>query len=189
MRHVDDAHDAEGDGKADRREQQHRAERDAVPDVLAGRPDRQRAVDAGDRRRQPRPSARLRRMASNEVSSDSASRSPRAAEHLDRRELVGLGQVGDQHGRGARLLEPRLDAGVGLLGDRRIERRECAAGSGLRNMFSAAASRTAGSGEPSVSVPSTSRMTRAQPVVDLDLGHLGLGGLAGRLRRSAGRAG
>ncbi len=30
MRHVDDAHDAEGDGKADRGQQQHGAERDAV---------------------------------------------------------------------------------------------------------------------------------------------------------------
>ena len=38
MRHVDDAHHAEGDGKADRGEQQHRAERDAVPDVLRRHP-------------------------------------------------------------------------------------------------------------------------------------------------------
>ena len=34
MRHVDDAHGAEGDGEPDRRQQQHRAQRDAVPDVL-----------------------------------------------------------------------------------------------------------------------------------------------------------
>ena len=34
MRHVDDAHDAEGDGEADRGKQQHRAQRHAVPDVL-----------------------------------------------------------------------------------------------------------------------------------------------------------
>ena len=39
MRHVDDAHDAEGDGKADGGEQQHRAQRNAVPDVLAGIPE------------------------------------------------------------------------------------------------------------------------------------------------------
>ena len=43
MRHVDDAHDAEGDGEADGGEQQHRAEREAVPDVLAGLPERKRA--------------------------------------------------------------------------------------------------------------------------------------------------
>ena len=34
MGHVDDAHDAEGDGEPDGGEQQHRAERDAVPGVL-----------------------------------------------------------------------------------------------------------------------------------------------------------
>ena len=47
MRHVDDAHHAEGDGEADGREQQHRAERDAVPDVLRRRPRRRAlAIDA-----------------------------------------------------------------------------------------------------------------------------------------------
>ena len=45
MRHVDDAHDAEGDGKADRREQQHRAERQAVPGVLHHVPDCERMAD------------------------------------------------------------------------------------------------------------------------------------------------
>ena len=45
MRHVDDAHHAEGDGEADGGEQQHRAEREAVPDVLAGVPEREVAVD------------------------------------------------------------------------------------------------------------------------------------------------
>ena len=38
MGHVDDAHLAEGDGKADRREKEHRAEADAVDDVLQRRP-------------------------------------------------------------------------------------------------------------------------------------------------------
>ena len=49
MRHVDDAHDAEGDGEADGGQQQHRAERDAVPDVLRRPPRAQRRVDRGDR--------------------------------------------------------------------------------------------------------------------------------------------
>ena len=50
MRHVDDAHDAEGDGEADRGEQQHRAERQAVPDVLhdAATAARRSSID-GDR--------------------------------------------------------------------------------------------------------------------------------------------
>ena len=43
MRHVDDAHHPEGDGEADRREQKHRAERQAVPGVLHHRPQRQGA--------------------------------------------------------------------------------------------------------------------------------------------------
>ena len=45
MRHVDDAHDAEGDGEADGGEQQHRAERQPVPGVLHRGPDRQAVLD------------------------------------------------------------------------------------------------------------------------------------------------
>ena len=48
MRHVDDAHHAEGDGEADGGEQQHRAEREAEPDVLRLRPHRLHALDGGD---------------------------------------------------------------------------------------------------------------------------------------------
>ena len=47
-------------------------------------------------------------------------------------------------------------------------------------MFSAAASRTAGSAAPSVKRAEHVADDAAQPVVDLDLGHLGFGGLAGR---------
>ena len=39
MRHVDDAHDAEGDGEADRGEQQNRGRREAVPEVLRRAPE------------------------------------------------------------------------------------------------------------------------------------------------------
>ena len=48
VRHVDDAHDAEGDGEADGGEQQHRAQRQAVPEVLHHRPPLQVLVDGGD---------------------------------------------------------------------------------------------------------------------------------------------
>ena len=44
MRHVDDAHDAEGDREADRGEQQHRRRRDAVPEVLQRRSSKARRV-------------------------------------------------------------------------------------------------------------------------------------------------
>ena len=107
MRHVDDAHHAEGDGEADRGQQQHRAERDAVPDVLRRRPRSpasrsmsaiaavgrvlQRAVGAGRERRSAATARRGRRA---------------RAMHVDRRELVGLAAASDvEHGGGARLLE------------------------------------------------------------------------------------
>ena len=45
MRHVDDAHDAEGDREANRREQQDRRGRNAVPEVLRHVPYREAGVD------------------------------------------------------------------------------------------------------------------------------------------------
>ena len=48
VRHVDDAHHAEGDGEADGGEQQHRAERQAVPEVLRHVPGGEPVVDGGD---------------------------------------------------------------------------------------------------------------------------------------------
>ena len=171
MRHVDDAHDAEGDGEADRGEQQHRAQRDAVPDVLPGRPHGQRLVDAGDCRRSRRPSARLRRVASNggqqrqRVAVAARADAPSIAASLS-----ASGQVGNQHGRGARLFEPRLDAGIGLLGDAPHRARRCRRDRACGTCFRRRQAARAGSADASVSVPSASRMTRAQRVVDLDLG-------------------
>ena len=48
MRHVDDAHDAESDGKADGGKQQDGAERQAVPDVLHRIPELQLFLNAGN---------------------------------------------------------------------------------------------------------------------------------------------
>jgi hypothetical protein len=45
MGHVDDAHDAEGDGEADGGQQQHRTEGQAIPDVLPGFPQGKPALD------------------------------------------------------------------------------------------------------------------------------------------------
>ena len=50
MRHVDHAHDAEGDGEADRGEQQHRRSREAVPEILRRAPDHELGVDRGQSR-------------------------------------------------------------------------------------------------------------------------------------------
>ncbi len=48
MRHVDDAHDAEGDGESDRSEQQDRAQRQAEPEGPRGGDDLLLALDVGD---------------------------------------------------------------------------------------------------------------------------------------------
>ena len=53
MGHVDDAHHAEGDGEPDRGKQQHRAEREAVEDVLGGVQDGEPALDRGRCRAAP----------------------------------------------------------------------------------------------------------------------------------------
>jgi hypothetical protein len=49
MRHVDDAHHPEGDGEADRGEEQHRSERQPVPDILRRVPDRKVLMDVRNR--------------------------------------------------------------------------------------------------------------------------------------------
>ena len=49
VRHVDDAHDAEGDGEPDGREQQDGAERQAVPEVLDHLPAGEILVDGRNR--------------------------------------------------------------------------------------------------------------------------------------------
>ncbi len=46
MRHIDNAHDAESDGEARSSQQQHRAERDAVPDILDAFPEGESVLDA-----------------------------------------------------------------------------------------------------------------------------------------------
>ena len=53
VRHVDDAHDAEGDGEADGGEQQHRRSGEAVPEVLRRAPE-QRAASGWRRAPNPR---------------------------------------------------------------------------------------------------------------------------------------
>ena len=89
-------------------------------------------------------------------------------EHLDRRELVGFGRSETRTAE-ARACSSRALTAASVSLAIAASSAANAAGSGLRNMFSAAASRTAGSGEPSVSVPSTSRMTRRSPLLTLIL--------------------
>ncbi len=48
MRHIDDAHDAKGDRQADRREQQDRGGRKAIPKILRRAPQREACVNRGE---------------------------------------------------------------------------------------------------------------------------------------------
>ncbi len=49
MRHVDDAHHAEGDGKADRGEQQHAAEADPLEQILGEAEELEATLDRAHR--------------------------------------------------------------------------------------------------------------------------------------------
>ena len=78
MRHVDHAHGAEGDGEPDRRQQQHRAERDAVPDVLRHLPGGERLAHRRRRRRSRPALTSPSDDAAVACSTPRASRSPRS---------------------------------------------------------------------------------------------------------------
>ena len=154
MRHVDDAHHAEGDGEADRGEQQHRAERDAVPDVLRRRPRRRASADRCRRRAVAAaltsPSERWQPSIGSDgqrIAVAALARPARSAASLLRRRRVG----GRARCAARGLLHRALDCA------RRSRRRAPASSSGERrrrrrrlNMRSAAASRAAGSGLSSV---------------------------------------
>ena len=122
MRHVDDAHHAEGDGKPDRRQQQHRAEREPIPGVLHGGPDRKLVLHRGhavargalnrDRRTGRQTGQQVQRFLI-----------AAGADHADGRQLVRLGGVvGIEDDGGARLGQRLLDPRIGFLLERGIER-------------------------------------------------------------------
>ena len=125
MRHVDDAHHAEGDGKADRREQQHRAERQAVPGVLHDRPYRQPALDRGvalaAAARDRRPAGRRRPAGQQRERLLVAA----GLDGGDGFELVGVGGIRlEQQDRRARFGEGQLRGLVGFLRQRAVDRRQ-----------------------------------------------------------------
>ena len=189
MRHVDDAHDAEGDGEADGGEQQHRAERQAVPDVLRRRP----TARSSSRSTIAAACAALRTAGSSVAGGKpctivSVSRSALRCSVFDRLGLRLGRPVGLQHRRGARLLEPRLDAGVGLRGDRRVEGVDLVGRRGREHACSAAAMRLAGSGERSVSVPRAAVTARRMEFLTRIL-VMSLDGASPTSRRSSGRGG
>ena len=113
MRHVDNAHHAEGDGEADSGEQQHRAERKAIPCVLRHRPHGKAVVDRADGvGRGARHGRRLIRRQSRQHRQRILIAA--GADHRDRIDLVGFAGVGlRQHDRRFRLGK---GAPVGLAG-------------------------------------------------------------------------
>ncbi len=124
VRHVDDAHDAEGDGETDGGEQQDRTERQAVPDVLSRLPDRQSAPDADGGAlgclAHPRGRVGGQRAEHGERVLVAA-----ALDDGDGGDAVRLrcAGIGDEDG-GAGLLHQRLDAGIAFLADGGLERRQ-----------------------------------------------------------------
>ena len=125
MGHVDDAHDAEGDGEANGGQQQHRAERQTVPGVLHAGPDRERTLDRGDGA--GRGLGNARRLIAAADLGQQRQRFLIAArpDGRDGLELVDLAGIGlEQENGGARLGQRLFDAAVGFLGERRVHRRQ-----------------------------------------------------------------
>ncbi len=124
MRHVDDAHHAEGDGQTNGGEQQHRAERQAVPGILHRGPQRQAALNGGGRAR--RSACNRRRL----VSAQPGQQRQRflIAARLDGGdgfELFEIGGIGlEQQDRRARLGEGQLGGLVGFLRQRAVDHRQ-----------------------------------------------------------------
>lgn len=122
MGHVDDAHDTEGDGEADGGQQQHRAERDAAPDILAGGPDRKRALDrAGGGR--GRVAQLLRRVGGHGAQQGERVLVAALADGVGGGDPFGLASVGlHQDDGGAGGGEGGLDGGACFLGDQVLKR-------------------------------------------------------------------
>ena len=124
MRHVDDAHDAEGDRQPNGRQQQHRTERHAVPGILHRRPHCEVALD---RSRRIGGCARDRRRLLTAQPGQQRERLLIAA-RLDRGDgfkLFGISGVFlEQQDRGARLAECQLRAFVVFLLQRAVDCRQ-----------------------------------------------------------------
>ncbi len=124
MGHVDDAHHAEGDGEPDGREQQHRAQRDAVPDVLKRPEDREPGLDGGD----ASSGGSANRLARICIQAAQDAHGVAVAPRLngrDRREPIGLGCAGlGEEDSGAGLGHGLLDARILLPRESGIEGRQ-----------------------------------------------------------------
>ena len=124
VRHVDDAHHAEGYGEADRGKQQDRAERESVPGVLQRGPKRKAVLDRRDGvgRGLLDGGRGVRRQSAEERERVLI---PALADDGDGVDLVGIRCIVEiEHDRGARLGQRLLHLRVALLGDGLLERRQ-----------------------------------------------------------------
>ncbi|MNY09817.1 hypothetical protein D3C86_1427560 [compost metagenome] len=115
MGHVDDAHHAEGDGKADGREQQYGAERQAVPYILCVIPEGERAFDARNGVVDIRLQALLHRRGRRHEDTDGIA-ATKVLDGGDRFFLYLDGAVGGEQRDGPRLLHPGPHLIIGFLG-------------------------------------------------------------------------
>ncbi len=124
MRHVDDAHHAEGDSEPDGGKEQHRAERKPVPGVLQRVPDQQALLQRsrGRSRGLFHRGRHVRRQARKEPKGFLVAA---LTDDGNRLELLGVGGAVriEQHG-GAGFDQSLLHARIGFLGDRLVECRQ-----------------------------------------------------------------
>ncbi len=120
MGHVDDPHDAEGDGQADGGQQQDRAERQAVPDVLRGTPQFQVLADGFGRGLGSGLHRTLRLRGGGECDGKRVAVAP-FLDQLEGRDLVGLGHVGFQLHGGAGTLQRLPHLVLSFLEDRGLQ--------------------------------------------------------------------
>ena len=185
MRHVDDAHDAEGDRKADGRQQQNGRGREAVPEVLHDAPQGEARMDGARAPRRRALDRRIGRLLGDRV--DEALRVLVAArlQRRDRGEAILRSRRcrWSRRSRPAASFERGGDARIALLGELRLERRQRLGVARVEHVAPAALRRFSGSGLASVSEPIAPSMALLQRVVDA---HLLEGGGVGAGDRLAG---
>jgi hypothetical protein len=154
----------------------HRAERDAVPDVLAELPQCQALVDCSDGC-----CGRFSEVAFRACLESGELRQRilvgAAGQYADGRHFVGFAEVGKQHCRGARLLETGLDVAHRFAADRGVE---CRNGGRIGIPEHRVRRREPHGRVVRTQCQPTERIANdtTQRVVDLDLGKVGLGGRA-----------
>ena len=179
MRHVDDAHHAEGDGEPDGGEKQHRAQRQPVPDVLRRVPETEDLLDLALRAGGGIVKcalARIRRCRQDRPGLLVAAR----LDHVDGGDLVRLRRIGTEDRRGARLAQQRRDAGIRFRRQRLVYRLDGFRVARLEDLLGRAPA-PVGVLRHQGQLAERRANGASQAVVDADALHVAPAGLAGRL--------